>query len=302
MILRKFVCLGLIFILFSGEVSAQEKNKQTKPVKLEAYKRIDEPARTEVSGIVKSSKFSNTYWVHGDSGTKNRIYAINSDGEIKSTKKSYAGAEVKGAKNKDWEDIALDGNGNLIVADIGNNCFCRTDLKIFIVKEPDPEDEEAEVLFEYDIEYPRGSAVSDFLFKKNHNAEAIFSKGGKIYIITKSADKKTRAQLFVLENPKEDKKNILKPIADFKFDELVTGADISSDESTIAVLTRRSIWIFKPVEGSSLFEGEKYRLRIKGIQQVESIAFEDEETLIIAEEGGELFRVKVSEIPEYKQN
>ena len=125
--LTKSIFILLIYFLIP-EILAQE----IPTLRLEAYKRIDSPARNEVSGIVKSRAYDDTFWVHGDSGTPDRIYAINSDGDIISKDKDYNGAKVKGAKNVDWEDIAIGENGTLILGDIGNNCECRDDLKIFI--------------------------------------------------------------------------------------------------------------------------------------------------------------------------
>lgn len=286
----------VLLILFSGlDADAQSPDIESK--KLEAYKRIDQPARDEVSGIVKSRKYKDTYWVHGDSGTKDHIYAINSDGEIKSGKKKYEGAEIKGAKNKDWEDIALGEDGTLILADFGNNCHCRDDLKILIIEEPEPDDDEADVLAEYRIKYPEREGVLSLFIQDNHNAEAVFMRAGKIYIITKN-ESGGEAKLFQLDNPVEDEINIPTEVSPFKFRGQVTAADISPDEKKLAVLTYNSIWIFDIEEGKGMFDGTKYWQPIRGVEQVESIAFSGED-LIIAEENGDLYQIKWAEIPEY---
>lgn len=286
----------ILLILFSG-LDAEAQSSDTESKKLEAYKRIDQPARDEVSGIVKSRKYKDTYWVHGDSGTKDHIYAINSDGEIKSDGKKYSGAEIKGAKNKDWEDIALGEDGTLILADFGNNCHCRDDLKILIIEEPEPDDEEAEVLAEYRIQYPEREGVLSLFINGNHNAEAVFMKAGRIYIITKN-ESGGEAKLFRLDDPVEDEINIPTEVSVFKFRGQVTAADISPDETRLAVLTYRSIWLFDLEEGVPFFEGRTYWQPIRGVEQVESIAFSGED-LIIAEENGDLYRIKLAEIPEY---
>lgn len=146
---NRFLTSLLIFLTLS-QVNAQD----IPTLELEAYKRIDNPARNEVSGIVKSRAYENTFWIHGDSGTPDRIYAVNEDGDIISDDKDYRGAKVKGARNLDWEDIAIGENGTLIIGDIGNNCECRDDLKIFILEEPNPKADEVEVLHEYKVSYP----------------------------------------------------------------------------------------------------------------------------------------------------
>ncbi len=296
--MKNIVWLLLIFVSFEGVSFAQ--STKVEAIKLEAYKRIDEPARDEVSGIIKSEKYKDTFWIHGDSGTKDHIYAINSKGEIKSKDKNYKGAKVKGAKNKDWEDIALGENGTLILADFGNNCHCRDDLKILIIEEPEPDDDEAEVIEEYKVRYPNRDGVLSLFVEDNHNAEAVFMKGGIIYIITKN-ESGGESKLFRLDFPTSNEVNILTEIETFKFKGQVTGADISEDESKLAVLTYNSIWLFELNNTNEFFDGKTYWQPIRGVEQVESITFSDE-NLIIAEENGDLYKVSIDSIPFYSPN
>ena len=83
--MKKFGWLILIFTI-STPFSYGQSSK-LKDIRLEAYKKIDKPARNEVSGMVKSRILEDTFWVHGDSGTENRIYAIDKNGKIKSESK-----------------------------------------------------------------------------------------------------------------------------------------------------------------------------------------------------------------------
>ena len=282
-------------ILFFGIIlSSHSLSAQDVPVlKLEAYKRIDEPARNEVSGIAKSRAYSNTFWVHGDSGTPDCIYAINRDGEIKSDDKDYLGAEVKGAKNVDWEDIAIGDNGTLILGDIGNNCECRDDMKIFILEEPNPKADEVEVLREYEIAYPDRADWFGRILKSNYNAEAIFQLDGVIYILTKQRKK---SLLFKLENPQEDQINELIFLESLDTEHYVTAADISEDGSLLAVLTYDQVMVFDFLDGE--LSKSKYRTAfLEGGEQIESIAF-DGEDLIIAEENGQLYQVEITDLVE----
>jgi hypothetical protein len=265
----------------------QSQYRETEVVHLEAYKRIDQPARAEVSGIIKSRNLEDTYWVHGDSGNEDRIYAINEKGEVISEDKDYKGTELIGAKNKDWEDIAVFPDGRLVVADLGNNCHCREDLKIFVINEPDPVAEEVEVLNEYRIRYPASTGLASLIFDKIPNAEGVFVKSGTIHVITKESGS---ARLFQLQNPDSDSLNMLVEKDRFEFGELVTGADISPDEKTLAVLTRRDIWIFYLEDQQKLFQNSITKIPIRGTQQAESIAFSGDH-LIVAEENGDLYKI-----------
>lgn len=296
--MKKIVWLLLLFISYSGLSIAQSSSANS--IKLEAYKRIDNPARNEVSGIVKSTQFKNTYWVHGDSGTKDHIYAINADGEIKAKDKDFKGTEIIGAKNRDWEDIAIGNDGTLVLADFGNNCHCREDLKILIIKEPEPDDKKAEVISEYDITYPKNTSLLGLFIEDNHNAEAVFVRDEFIYVITKN-ETGGEAKLYRLDNPSPDTINVLTELETFKFKGQVTGADISEDESQLAVLTYHSIWLFDLQEGESMFDGKSYHQRIRGVEQVESITFSGA-SLIVAEENGDLYEIDIKDILEYRNN
>ena len=102
-----------------------------------------------------------------------------------------------------------------------------------------------------------------------------------------------------MDNPKTDEINQLKQIDRFRFREQVTSADVSIDGNQIAVLTRKSVWLFEPKPNSeSIFEAKIKWRRIRGVQQVESVAFSGDD-LIIAEENGDLYKLPLSKLVEY---
>src|SRR6478609_3614157 len=55
----------------------------------------------EASGLVESIKQPNYFWTHNDSGNPASIFLINNKAE---TKKVF---KLKGAKNRDWEDLTI---------------------------------------------------------------------------------------------------------------------------------------------------------------------------------------------------
>ncbi len=271
------------------QVSAQEIPTLT----MDAYKRIDKPARNEVSGIVKSRFYENTFWVHGDSGTPNRIYAINEKGEIISTEDNYHGAKTKGVKNIDWEDIAIGEHGTLILADIGNNCECRKDLKIHVIEEPRPDGKKVEILKSFRVTYPEREDWLGRMMKWNYNAEAIFYFSDIIYVLTKQPNK---SHLFKLENPVEDKVNELIHFDVIETNDYVTASDISADGEEVAVLTYNQIMIFK-FDKKKGFNSTYKTAFLDGVDQVESITF-NKGNLIIAEENGHLYTVNIDQLIE----
>ncbi len=293
--MKKIVWL-VVILIFGGIDFVFAQNSRPKAIRLEEYKRIDQPAREEVSGIVKSRNLNNTYWVHGDSGTKDRIYAIDKDGNIKSGDNDYKGTELIGVKNEDWEDIAFFDDSTLIVADVGNNCQCRKDLKVLLIREPDPGAEEVAIYRSFPIQYPERTGLLGLFIEDNFNSEAVFTFNRKIHLIEKN-EGGGEAGIFMLDNPTQDSVNILKKVTSFPFRGQVTAADISRDESMLAVLTYRSVWLFK-LTNNNLFEGDIFWVPIRGVEQVESIAFSDE-SLLIAEENGDLYELPISDVPPF---
>ncbi len=188
---------------YSQSVSAQLDFFGNKKEKLKAYDRIEKSARKEISGMVMSKNNKEVFWIHGDSGTKNKIYAINKNGKLVGEK----GLLLKGIENIDWEDITTDDEGNIIVADIGNNCKCRTDLSLIVVSDANEELSETEDFKVLRIEYPKKESILKLVGKPIPNAEAIFYLDG-IYILTKEGKGKN-TELYKLENPDFSKVNTL---------------------------------------------------------------------------------------------
>src|SRR3954465_12348967 len=81
---------------------------------LEPLGRLRDPAIREASGLVKSRRHPDLYWVHNDSGNPPCLFAVRRDGTLV---RKY----TVGVPNVDWEDIAADDRGHLYLGEIGNN-------------------------------------------------------------------------------------------------------------------------------------------------------------------------------------
>lgn len=276
-----FLLFGLSFIISSDSYS-----QSTKKIDLKKFKRIDKPARDEVSGIVKDPRFKNVFWVHGDSGTKNKIYAINDKGEVLPDKDSE-GLEILGIKNKDWEDITIDENGNIIVADVGNNCSCRKDQSLVMVKNPSIKNHSTEDYEVFNISYQKPDGFLYKFMNYSMDVEAIFWRDDKIYVFTKRF-RGRETKLFKLENLYSGTDNEFKLVQKIDFDDEVTAADYAFGK--LAVLTYKSLWIFKDDDTEDMFDGEVSHYEFKA-DQVESVTFVDSETVMIVEESGEIYRI-----------
>jgi hypothetical protein len=89
----------------------------------------------EISGMVASRQNAGVLWVHNDSDDRPRLFAINTQAELLGI------CNVAGAKQRDWEDIAIgpgpDPNREyLYIGDIGDNRAQRPEVVIYRVPEP----------------------------------------------------------------------------------------------------------------------------------------------------------------------
>jgi hypothetical protein len=244
--------------------------------------------------------WDDVYWTLNDSGGKNIIFPIHRNGKLIRAEwyKDYqGGVYLAGTMNIDWEEMAVDNNGNIYVCDTGNNGNARRDLAVFIMKDPHPEltgtiNYFKKIHFYYpeQTQYPANP--------NNFDCEAVFWANGKLYFLTKHrAD--TFTKLYRLDSMDESIENPLTYLATFDIKGMVTAADATPDGKNLAVLTYDNIWLFSVEDGDDYFNGHIRYLPIKA-KQCEAICFDDEETLIITNEQTELFEIKISELIEVR--
>jgi hypothetical protein len=298
--LIRYIAVILVIIFMDIYIpSAQEVIKISLPdiaaVKLKPYAKLNFAEIDESSGIVKSRLWKNVYWTHNDSGDKARIFPITRDGEIikPDWAKDYQGILIPNAVNVDWESITTDNQGNLIIGDTGNNSNTRRDLTLYIVKEPYPWETVNTSVFQ-SIKFSYQDLREIPPAKLNYDAEAVFWRNGKLYMLTKhrSDDYTT---LYVLDSPDLLEENTARMIQEFDSHGRVTDADASADGKRILMLTLNGIWMFQPKEDSeNIFLGEIYWLPIEA-DQCESICF-DGNKIIVGNEQTELFEVDPADL------
>lgn len=255
---------------------------------------IENEAISESSGLVRSRTHPGVFWTHNDSGDSARIFAIDAAG------RSLGEFAVEGAEHVDWEDIAVDDEGHLYIADFGNNANQRRDLVIYRVPEPDPAADSGRVRvdralrFRYADQraYGRDGPM-------NYDAEAAFWHGGALYIFTKHrSDTRTRMYRLPTEGG-GDGERALEPVLELDLggeasERLgnTTAADISADGRFVALLTYRALYLYEA--GSPLPTPRGVIARIPFVtrhtRQAESVAWDDG-ALIIGNEQRQLFRI-----------
>lgn len=213
----------------------------------------------ESSGLIAGNSNPPVLWTHNDSGNSSRLYALSLRGKLLGV------VSVDRALNLDWEDIARDDKGNLLIYDsIG---------VIYRVVEPSP--------------YAKSIRISESIFvhhRKGEYCEAMFVFKGNIYLI----GKRNQSPLYVLENNHILKFLFYLPIRN------ISGADISRDGKMLAVVTPKELAIFRfDGELSRLKDSQPLTLKLPS-HSFEGICFA-EKYLYLSSEGGELYRLLLPE-------
>ncbi len=290
---KKALSLGLtgtlvLLLLLSAPVSAQIPFSALRFLKPDGQ--ISAALLTECSGLVHSLRYNGVFWAHGDGGSGASIVPVTASGKLA---RGWTGAvRVEGCKNNDWEDIALDEKGNLIIADVGNNNGRRKQLMLHFVSEPKPGAVSVRPTRTLRVHYEDQKGDSP-----DYDWEAVFSAGGRIYFLTKHrSDKRTR--LYRLDGESTTRSNPLRLVGSFDVGGMVTAADASPDGKLVAVLTYTTLWVFSydRASGSIFTKSESVRRTPIFAWQAEAVAWEGKDALVIANENGQLFRVALSSL------
>lgn len=191
---------------------------------------LQTPALDETSGVIF---YDNKLITHTDSGGEAKLYEVNTaTGAINRT------VSVLNATNFDWEDIAQDAT-HFYIGDIGNNSGNRTNLKVYKIAKEDYNDDDNVVTAEViSYSYANQTDFTESVNNNNWDAEALISYGNKLLIFTKNwADNLTN----VYSLPKTSGTHTAVLESSYNVNGLITGADVTSDESVIFLTGYSSI-------------------------------------------------------------
>jgi hypothetical protein len=249
---------------------------RTLPLPVQAVKTGTLPKEITESSGLEETGVPGEFFTHNDAGNAAVLYKINAKGKL------LAAMPVAGAENVDWEDIARDKQGNIYIADTGNNKNKRKQLKIYKLHHGDTE-QVSEIYFEYG---DRGKASSGKT-GSGFDCEAIFWHQSKLYLITKDRDDGIDARLYVL--PDTPGEHQAKPVSHYRVNAAVTAADISPDGKTLMLLSVGKIHLFH-VEGSNFFASKMVTKSLGNAGQTEGAVFTGNHTLMITSEKGGIYR------------
>jgi hypothetical protein len=160
---------------------------------------IDDPRVDESSGLAKSSRYEGIWWTANDSGDTARVFGVDKAGKVRVQLKFKAPV-------KDVEAVAVDKDGTIYIADIGDNNRNRDQIEVYTIPEPNQLKDEDDVKFHrYDFTYPNGP----------HDAETLLiePQTKRLYFVTKV--KKVAGTIFAApETASREGTNKLTELAD----------------------------------------------------------------------------------------
>jgi hypothetical protein len=266
-VLRLVACV----MLCASSVFAQSDISPWHPIG-----RYDHEPIRESSGFVASRQYQGVYWTLNDSGNPNVLYATRLDGSL------IREFVVQGAHNRDWEALAIDDKGQLWIGEIGNNSRQRTDLRVYMVPEPNPlRDTIATATAIYSYKYPA----------ENVDAEGMFIYEGMPYIISKEVEQAVLYRFTKLDAD-TTQVHVLGRVGVLKGGAYrITGASLSDDGKRLAACTYDGLWVYhanQKTTPADLIQTEPWALMHD--MGVEAIGFQGDD-LILTNEQRDIFKL-----------
>jgi hypothetical protein len=239
----------LLFAAVALQSAAAERSPFMATGTLE-NRRID-----EASGMQSGS--GGVFYVHNDE--KRDVFLVDETG------RDLGSFKLDGAKNSDWEDITRVPRGEghlLVVADVGDNAAKRKDVELYFFEEPGPSgvDGDIEVAHRFSLRYPDGPRdVESVAYDPSSGSLLLLSKRDsppRLYGITleQALGEKEGVAEFLTEVPgfrPPDRLDLLTSPTRGAWVSQPTGMDISPDGRVAAVITYRSLYVFRREEGET---------------------------------------------------
>lgn len=212
----------LLFLIFVSVSACQTENTSNKTniaigqTEINVVERYDLPKiLEETSGLAIRN---DTLWTLNDSGNEATLYAISSTGALVDSRETTR-------TNIDWEDMAT-ANGNLIVADMGNNFGTRKNLYLL---EIDLNNGGATTLDSIPFHYPE---QENFGYQQAtpFDAEGVIFIEDQLVVFTKNRSTQT-TEIYTVSKTSE----AAKKIGSLAVGSLITGADYHQESNTLAL-------------------------------------------------------------------
>ncbi|MCK1795347.1 esterase-like activity of phytase family protein [Streptomyces sp. XM4193] len=173
---KRLRALGVVLaVLATGAFGAASAAAAEDEGPTEAFT-LKDPRIKESSGLAASRAHKGVYWTHNDSGYQPMVYAVDS-----ATGETVAAITLTGVEGRDLEAVSVGPDGNVHIADIGDNFGGRWE-ELWIYRFPEPEKLVDQTLQPtvFRIAYDDG--------KRDAESLAVHPKTGRVYIVGKNED------------------------------------------------------------------------------------------------------------------
>jgi len=276
--MHKFTYILLLALLLVIPLSSCGQGK--KP----AYNELRLPkVMKEVSGI-EYDQMSGLIWMVNDSGNTSQVFGYDTI-----SKDVKCIIDVKGATNTDWEDLSMGPDRQLFIGDFGNNRSKRKDLKIYAIELPPKDVCKAMAPWVLNFSLEDQKKFPPKSKKKSYDIEAFFYLEGYFYLFSRNRAKNFdgRSTLYRLE-AKAGNQIAIKigtiNVCEDRRDCQITGAAISEDKTTIALLSYNKVWTITDFAPEDILSGTITKYKLAHRTQKESISFVGPKQVIIADE------------------
>lgn len=234
----------------------------------------------EVSGM-EAIPNTDSFWMINDSGNDPKVFEVNSNGKI------YKTLYVQG-KNRDWEDLTKDAEGNLYVGDFGNNANNRKNQKIYKLSASDLASKKSIDPVKIEFSFPDQKKFPPKKKKRHFDVESFFHHNGYLYLFTKSRTKSDYGRTNLYKIPAKKGKHKAEFISTFTtcddLDCWITSAAMSPNGKKVVLLSHNAVWKFTDFKGDDFLGGTVKKYDLGHTSQKESICFTDDNTVYISDE------------------
>ncbi|MEZ4688559.1 MAG: T9SS type A sorting domain-containing protein [Bacteroidia bacterium] len=257
---------------------------------------------SEVSGMEQAG--DGKLWMHNDSGNEPVLFQTDSTGQI------FRRVRLRVA-NTDWEDLARDDQGNIYVADLGNNGNSRQNLRIFRINASDLAVQDTLGADTISIRYKEQSAFPPGSRQLHFDVEALLWASDSLHIFTKNRTNPFDGWVYHYRFPDQPGNYTVARVDSFftggnlKESYWVTAADLSPDGERMVLLSSDKMWVFACYPGRDFFKGYGLEVGLFVLTQKEGLVFVDNRRLFMADErflvtGGKVYQADISGLPTIK--
>jgi hypothetical protein len=240
------------------------------------------------------------FWSHNDDGIP-ALYCMDSTGHlIKALQLNH--------KNRGWEDLTIDDQGNLYVGGFGNNQNDKRDLRIYKLPDPETIKQQPYTCEIIDYTYEDQTGFPPPATKKNFDVDAMTALGSHLYLFTKNRSNPFTGYSKVYQLTQEPGKQVAKVVDSLYLGKgrmlnlWITSADISPDKKTLALLFHDHIWLIRGFTDGHFSGGRIYELPLNNYSHKAGIAFKTNDLLYIVDElefdmlGGKMYSLDIKPI------